>query len=78
MDIVLVVETDDIQEVKSNLEALNINIVRAPKSYSSDGPAGQKAGLDMLVEDPDCYIVEISQVLNWDNENAKANNADER
>lgn len=71
MDIVLVVETNDLEEVKSNLDAMNINIIRAPKSYSSDGPAGQKTGLDMLVEDPDGYIVEISQVLNREYENTK-------
>ena len=66
MDIVLVIETDNLEDVKLDLEALGTPILRAPKGYTSDGPAGSKRGLDMLVEDPDGYVVEISQVLQRD------------
>lgn len=62
-DIVLVIETDDIIKVQNNLQNVGARIARAPKSYESNGPSGRKAGVDMLVFDPDGHVVEISQVL---------------
>jgi len=63
-DIVIVIETTDMTKVERNLKSIGAQIARQLKAYKSKGPAGPKTGVDMLVYDPDGYLVEVSQVLN--------------
>ena len=62
LDIILVIEVTDLDAVLGRLERLNAEIVRAPGDYESDGPSGRKRGQDMLVRDPDGYLVELTSV----------------
>lgn len=65
-DIILMIEADDVQTLHGHLIAAGHPIVRPPGQYKSDGPAGSKRGYNMLVRDPDGYIVEVTDVQSRD------------
>lgn len=62
LDIILVIEVEDLAATVARLQALGAEIVRPPGDYASDGPGGRKRGRDMLVRDPDGYLVELTSV----------------
>jgi len=61
-DAVLVIVTDDIKEVYSNLQTMGATILKEPEDYTSNSVNGRKFGAIMFVQDPDGYVIELSEV----------------
>ncbi len=61
-DAVLVIVTDDIKEVHGNLQAMGATILKEPEDYTSNSVNGRKFGAIMFVQDPDGYVIEMSEV----------------
>ncbi len=61
-DIILMIETSDVTAIHAALLTAGHEILRPPGSYESDGPSGRKRGENMLVRDPDGYVIEITDV----------------
>ena len=61
-DVVLVIQTDDIQEVHANLVSMGARILSPPRDYTVRSVAGQKYGAIMFFADPDGHVIEMSQV----------------
>lgn len=61
-DVMLVIETDrDLGAFTARIAELGGSILRLPTPYTSNGPAGRKTGVSMLVRDPDGYVVEVTR-----------------
>lgn len=61
-DVILMIEVANFDTVRDRLVDLNTPMLRRPGPYESRGPAGLKRGRNMLIRDPDGYVVEITSV----------------
>ncbi|MDX2224113.1 MAG: VOC family protein [Rhodospirillaceae bacterium] len=65
-DAILVIESRDLAAIAARVPALGGRVLRAPAPYVSDGPLGRKHGADMLLADPDGYVVEVTETFRID------------
>jgi predicted enzyme related to lactoylglutathione lyase len=61
-DAVLVIVTDDIQTAYENAKAQGANILDGPRAYTSNSVSGKKFGWIMFLQDPDGWVIEMTQV----------------
>lgn len=61
-DAVLVIVTDDMDQVHQNLLALNATILSGPRDYTSNSVNGKKYGQIMFFQDPDGRVIEMTEV----------------
>lgn len=62
-DSILVIESRGLAAIAAKVPSLGGRILRAPAPYESNGPQGRKRGADMLLADPDGYVVEVTEVF---------------
>lgn len=61
-DAVLVIVTDDITKAYENAKAVGANIIKPPRTYTSNSVNGKKFGSIMFLQDPDGNVIEMTQV----------------
>ena len=61
-DIIMMIEVTNFDDVAAAVMALDTPLLRPPGPYESNGPAGRKTGRNMLVRDPDGYVIEVTSV----------------
>lgn len=61
-DAVLVIVTDDINTAHENAVALGATILDGPRPYTSNSVVGKKFGSIMFLQDPDGWVIEMTQV----------------
>lgn len=61
-DAVLVIVTDDMDQVHQNLLALDATILSGPRDYTSNSVNGKKFGQIMFFQDPDGRVIEMTEV----------------
>jgi len=61
-DAVLVIVTDDMDQVHKNLLALDATILSGPRAYTSNSVNGKKFGQIMFFQDPDGRVIEMTEV----------------
>jgi catechol 2,3-dioxygenase-like lactoylglutathione lyase family enzyme len=62
-DSILVIESRNLEAIAAKIQTLGGRVLRAPAPYESNGPQGRKRGADMLLADPDGYVVEVTEVF---------------
>jgi catechol 2,3-dioxygenase-like lactoylglutathione lyase family enzyme len=62
-DAVLMLETDDVDSVYKNLQALGTPILQLPKEATTQSADAIKHVKNMFFRDPDGWIIEMSQVV---------------
>lgn len=61
-DAVLVIVTDDMDQVHQNLLRLNATILSGPRNYTSNSVNGKKYGQIMFFQDPDGRVIEMTEI----------------
>ena len=61
-DAVLVIVTDDIETAHKNAVAQGARILDGPRPYTSNSVVGKKFGSIMFLQDPDGWVIEMTQV----------------
>ncbi|MGB1876597.1 MAG: VOC family protein [Rhodospirillaceae bacterium] len=61
-DAVLVIVTDDIDTAHKNAVAQGARILDGPRPYTSNSVVGKKFGSIMFLQDPDGWVIEMTQV----------------
>ena len=61
-DIVIMMETDDIDAVEANLKEMGAIFLQEKEDYSVRSPVGMKFGANMFFYDPDGHVIEMSMV----------------
>ncbi|MBT5242207.1 MAG: VOC family protein [Rhodospirillaceae bacterium] len=61
-DAVLVIVTDDIETAHENAVAQGATILDGPHPYTSNSVVGKKFGSIMFLQDPDGWVIEMTQV----------------
>lgn len=62
-DAVLMIETDNVDEVYRNLQAMNTPMLQLPKEAKTRSADSIKTVKNMFFRDPDGYVIEMSQVV---------------
>ena len=62
-DIIVMIESLDINSIAARITALGGGVLRPPAAYPSNGLAGRKFGANMLLTDPDGYVVAVTEVF---------------
>lgn len=62
-DAVLVIVTDDMDQVHQNLLALDATILSGPRDYTSNSVNGKKFGQIMFFQDPDGRVIEMTEIM---------------
>ncbi|MBM3513895.1 MAG: VOC family protein [Alphaproteobacteria bacterium] len=62
-DAVLMIETDSVDEVYANLQAMNTPMLQLPKEAKTRSADSIKTVRNMFFRDPDGYVIEMSQVV---------------
>lgn len=62
-DAVLMIETDDIDGVYKNLQAMNTPMLQLPREATTQSADSIKTVKNMFFRDPDGWVIEMSQVL---------------
>lgn len=62
-DAVLMIETDNVDEVYKNIKALNAPMLQLPKEGKTRSADSIKTVKNMFFRDPDGYVIEMSQVV---------------